>query len=106
MSYADDIVLLCPTRAAVDKMLNICNIFSIEYHIKYNATNSKLHCFSNANTRSKIVFQGNVIPAAYKEKHVGNLLGTNATVNQEIITNPCNEMYAKLKSNISSVCWC
>ena len=37
-----------------------------------------------------------MIPVAYKEKHVGNLLGTNATVNQEIITNSRNEMYSKL----------
>ena len=96
MSYADDIVLLCPTHASVDKMLDICNIFSTEYYITCNATKSKLLSFGSENTRCKIVFQGNVIPVAYKEKHVGNLFGTNATVNQEIITNSCNEMYAKL----------
>ena len=42
LSYADDIVLLAPTKTALHKMLHICDQFSIKYHVNFNASKSNL----------------------------------------------------------------
>ena len=40
-AYADDLVLLAPTPAALRKMLLICDAYALEYNILFNASKSK-----------------------------------------------------------------
>ena len=48
MGYADDIILLAPTRLALQEMLNICEEFSHKHHMLFstdpNPTKSKTKC--------------------------------------------------------------
>ena len=37
--YADDLALLAPTRSSLQKLLNICYNYGIEWCITYNPTN-------------------------------------------------------------------
>ena len=42
LCYADDLTLICPSRRAISLLLNICEEFAVEYHVKFNSelTNS------------------------------------------------------------------
>ncbi len=42
LTYADDVVLLCPRRKGLQEMLYICEIFGDEYQASFNA--KKTHC--------------------------------------------------------------
>ncbi len=42
ISYADDLVLLCPSVKGLQKMATICEKYGIMYNITYNA-NKKVH---------------------------------------------------------------
>ena len=50
LAYADDVVLLCPTKTGLLKMLNICKLFSCKYDVVFNADKSKLIVYSNIQT--------------------------------------------------------
>ena len=41
LAYADDIVLAAPTHRAIRNMLAICDKFSDEYNVVFNAKKSK-----------------------------------------------------------------
>ena len=45
-TYADDISLLCPTLSGIQKMLQICEEYTFNYKITFNATKSQLLYFS------------------------------------------------------------
>ena len=47
LAYADDVILLCPSRKGLQEMLDICELFGDEYHVGYNATKTKCIKFSN-----------------------------------------------------------
>ena len=40
MAYADDLILLAPTRAAIEVMLQICSKFAYDYDVKFNPDKS------------------------------------------------------------------
>jgi hypothetical protein len=41
LAYADDLVILAPSPAALRKMLKICDAYALEYNISFNAKKSK-----------------------------------------------------------------
>ena len=41
LAYADDIVLLCPTKEGLRKMIEICEAYAIEYDLLLNGSKSK-----------------------------------------------------------------
>ena len=41
LGYADDIVLIAPTPSAIRQLLLICDTYSAEYDIMFNANKSK-----------------------------------------------------------------
>ena len=43
--YADDIVLLAPSPAALRHLLASCEQFSSEFHLAFNASKTQLICF-------------------------------------------------------------
>jgi len=96
-AYADDLVLLSPTVNGMKQMLTLCEQFSNEYLIRFNATKSKLLVYgANNNSPVKIVFQGNVVPQSIKEKHVGHTIGTTYDIDTFITQDVCNQLYAKV----------
>ena len=58
ISYADDLKLLCPSINGLQKMLDICDVFSKEYFVKYNASKTVAICLP-----------------AYAGKHLWNIWG-------------------------------
>ena len=46
--YADDLALLAPTRSSLQKLLNICYDYGIEWCVTYNPTKTKVMLFGSA----------------------------------------------------------
>ena len=45
VAYADDVIILAPTKLALDKMLTVAKNFSNEFDINFNPNKSKLVVF-------------------------------------------------------------
>jgi len=95
LAYADNIILLNPTRNSSCEMLQICEQFSHEYNIEFNASKSRLMIFGKRQLQAEIVFQGMRIPQVTIEKHVGNLLGTDRFISNVRVNEACNGLYVK-----------
>ena len=96
LAYADDIVLLCPNISSLNTMLKICETFSDEYKILFNASKSKLVVFGNDSNCTDVFLQGNVIVKTKVEKHVGNLVGSDFNIKSQVAQNACNQLYGKV----------
>lgn len=79
LAYADDIVLLCPSRTGLQKMLNICELYSVEYQVSFNAGKTQCIKFSyGVITGSGDLMLNNVILKwEQKVNHLGNILNYN-----------------------------
>ena len=91
--YADDIILLAPTRSSMDIMISICEEFSEEFSILFNATKSRHLFFSKKNISTKVKFQmqGATIPTVENEKHLGNMIGKNGS--NKSVKDSVSELY-------------
>ena len=96
LAYADDVILLCPTVYALKKLLSICEEFSAEYDIIFNATKSKLLIFGDNCQDVKIKFQSNIIPCVSSECHLGNLIGPMFNLHRKSIESTTHNMYGRL----------
>ena len=43
IAYADDIALMSPSRQSLEKMLDICSVFSSDYNLLFNADKSQMY---------------------------------------------------------------
>ncbi len=82
-AYADDLILLAPTRCSMKKMLELCEQFSADYDICFNPSKSKAVCFgSSLSANSNFSFGGKTIDVAQIEQHLGYFIGTDSDVSQ------------------------
>jgi len=95
LAYADDVVLLCPTLYSLKEMLKICEQFSTEFNIEFNASKTKLIVFGNCPLQAAVTFQGKVISKVDREKHVGIFIGTDKNIGKTTISKACGDMYAR-----------
>ncbi len=65
LAYADDVILLSPSRSGLQKMINICECFGIDFQVTFNDKKKSI-CFSKSNdtgyvpvTMNKRDFNGN-----------------------------------------------
>ena len=80
-TFADYIILVCPTLFGIQKMLQICEVYAFNYKITFNATKSKLLYFSYFDKDHSVLLSltmkdGNVIPYVSKCEHLGNTIYT------------------------------
>lgn len=87
LSFADDITLLCPTYSGLCKMVNICEVYAADFHIKFNGKKSKLLIFKgiNCNVSNKGITVGNdyVLPSE-TATHLGHKI---SVVDKDSIVN-------------------
>ncbi len=76
-AYADDIILLGPTRSSIEKLIEVCEQFSKNFSISFNGNKSKHLYFGINNNESYVTFsmQGHRIPKVDNDYHLGNLIG-------------------------------
>jgi hypothetical protein len=92
-AYADDLILLAPTRSSMLTLISVCEEYSSEFHILFNASKSR-HIFFNRGKcprPDEFYLLGNAIPVADSEKHLGNTIGLDGF--QQTIEACTNELY-------------
>ena len=77
--YADDILLLCPSRMGLQVMMKICEKFAGDNNLKFctnlNPDKSKTKCIHFSKKRidlAQIVLNGNLLPWVDSALYVGN----------------------------------
>ena len=88
LMYADDLVLVAPSGAGLDKLLRICEIFGTNHSVKFNPHKSKIMIFrSNLLLKSKLpkfsLFQ-QVITEVDKVKYLGHFICSNRTDDEDM----------------------
>ena len=98
--YADDFLLLAPTRSSLDRMLCIANEFATQRDIKFNPIKCIYMIFSWAKEESNSnIFNEITIKSSKQEKHLGNLLDSSHS--DRIITEAVHMLYfSYLKSGM------
>lgn len=106
--YADDIVLLSPSRYGLQCMTTICENFAKEMSLKFSTNlvieKSKTKCiiFNKDNLNSDfihpIILNGQELPYVSEIKHLGNVLQIDNSMN-----NDCNIKRAKFISKLHSL---
>ena len=76
-------------------MLKICEVFSTEFNIEFNASKTKLIVFGHHPLRSDVSFQGKVISTVESEKHVGIFIGTDNNICKSTINKACGDLNAR-----------
>ena len=101
MGYADDIILLAPTKSSLLKMLDIAETTAKIYDIIFNASKCKYMIFGMVadNINSFISFNNIEIQRSMSEPHLGNLLYWDNR--EKAINEAINMMYFRLNSLLS-----
>ena len=78
--YADDLILVAPTKRSLRGLLDHCLDFLTEYKVKFNPAKSNVIVFhnNNKNQETSIIFDGQTIISKSQDVHIGNVIGQNA----------------------------
>ena len=75
--FADDILLLCPTRASAQRLVNVCYDYAEDIGLKFNAGKCKVLIFGMDIYLDVELKIGNVsLKRVSEEYHVGHLMST------------------------------
>ena len=78
LGYADDIVLICPTREGLRNMIRICESYAKDHDLLFNGNKSKiLICGSNAELLPTFYVNEKEVPICNKAIHLGNLISND-----------------------------
>ena len=78
LGYADDIVLLCPTKEGLRKMIEICEAYAVEHDLLFNGSKSKLLvCGTVPEYVPKFYVNEKEVPVCDTAIHLGNLISNN-----------------------------
>ena len=94
-SYADDLILLAPTRRSMGKLLQICKLYSIDYDICFNPSKSRVVPFGKPDCINAVFhMDGEPIKVVEMEKHLGYFIGVNSEAKQ--IQQTINQLYSNV----------
>ena len=92
--YADDVALVAPTLYAMDKMINVCEIFADKIGLLFNPLKSKLLCYNVDNPDTVYVtLRNTTVRTSLHEKHLGNFISNN--IYDRILRNMCVDSLVK-----------
>ena len=78
LMYADDLVLLCPSAAGLQRLLKICELYSDEHAVLYNPKKSAMVICKNEFTKNVMApifkINGVNIPEVSKVKYLGHII--------------------------------
>ncbi|XP_013774922.1 uncharacterized protein LOC106459806 [Limulus polyphemus] len=105
-AYADDIILLAPSRTGLLNMLEIAEQIGKDLNIKFNPAKCQFLKFmyptsvSNDNVEQLILFCDMMVPLSESAVHLGRYIGINYRVNS--IQKSVNELYQRCNSLLSN----
>ena len=89
--YADDIILLSPSRMGLQAMMNICQKFAATHNLKFSTNRdpdkSKTKCIHFSRKRqnlASITLNGDKLPWVESAKHVGNILERDNSFTKDV----------------------
>ena len=103
LAYADDVVLLAPTKHAMSLMLKICSEFTKTFDLIFNADKNKfIHfpCSSSKSEKLQICFDGKTLTNTSIECHLGNIIGPN--IMNSRIKRSTDDLYMRTNQLLSS----
>ena len=106
LAYADDIVLVSPTKNGLKSMANICEKYSSEYNIVFNASKSQYCIFRNSNVTGNTKFEFNnvLLNESSVITHLGHKIFCNVKAhNLEGILAGFYKQYNIFKCNFGSL---
>ena len=88
LGYADDVILLSPSRESLQLMLKICEDFSHEHSMQFSTdpvpSKSKTKCLHFTTKERKVkplILNGDELPWVERASHLGNNLTTKVSLN-------------------------
>jgi hypothetical protein len=75
--YADDVILIAPTRQALKLLLIECKKWSTEYSLLFNESKSKYIICNKSSSNGHFDFDGMRLYNVQHEKHLGNWIGND-----------------------------
>ena len=79
VSYADDLVLLAPTVAALNEMIEICVKYANEFYIKFNGSKSNLMLFAKEQHKHSpnVFVNSDKVDVVNEMKYLGHMIYNN-----------------------------
>ena len=78
LGYADDLILVCPTKEGLRKMIRICESYAAEHDIIFNGSKSNLLIFGSlSDIRPIIKVNDALVPVCDTAVHLGNTISRN-----------------------------
>ena len=104
VAYADDVILLSPSRQALCKQIDIIEKFAIEYSVKFNGSKSKLMYVSGSNINScnqncNILVANQVVPCVDNINYLGHTINCNR--NESLVEDIKRDFIGKFNSVLS-----
>ena len=79
--YADDVILVSPTRGAMQILLNICDVFAFEYGLKFNLGKCKVILFLTSRREVlPLTLNDTQLEITDCDKHLGHVLNNNGDI--------------------------
>lgn len=109
LAYADDIILLCPTKSSLLHMLKIASDCAEKLSLKFNASKSQYIIFSNRNdnrnnSNNFIIFSGTKVESIDKGLHLGNIISMNSRVDS--VRSAIHDLYHRTNVLLSRFSYC
>lgn len=99
LCYADDIMLLAPTRFAMRKMIDVCTEFSKNFNIIFNHKKTTFIYFGDSLDIMPFAVDGNLVSPVKNDKHLGYRFGMNAFETE--ITQAVSNLYMNVNNMLS-----
>ena len=87
VSYADDMVLLAPSVAAMRRLLSVCEKYAGHHNMQYNTDKSEYIIFESANSPSVVIplsLNGRSLRRAEEVKYLGHIINSRLTDEADI----------------------
>ena len=98
--YADDVMILAPSKTSMNCMLAIVNKFGSEFNVLFNPGKTKLIVFGGSSVENySIVFNNVVIICEASAGHLGNLIGRKT--DEQVIQLCINDVISKVNYILS-----
>ena len=87
LAYADDVVLLAPSAKALQRLLDVCNVYAMDNNVIYNTEKTKYMVFwqsKHCTTCAKFVLQGDNLDLVDEFKYLGVIITSNKSDEAEM----------------------
>ncbi len=85
-TYADDMMLLCPSVRGLQRMTDTCAAYGVEYDVLYNEIKSQCICFTRSGkiVQFYIILNGTTLKCVDSVKHIGIVMTHNCKDDKDI----------------------